>query len=1005
MSCWKERGFVQDSDDEGDFSNDSQKLLRLNKVQRFQRRTSSNDTVPRTQTQRHDHGAHDQPGSKANEAEKERAAPVIDVFTGPESSSNRTYRNDSQVTKVGTPAHSRTRQVVSLVIENVSTSRKKREAEQLVDPQTLSAIEIDGGDPTLTPIPVHNSPSMRNPKNCGGNLDLIDPANQNPWEDEQLFTTRYGGRSLRQRKAIQLHPYRLEIENYRQSLKARGLRPIQIVNPTQTNTQSDHDEYSSQVDIPSSQIEEQLASSSPPQEEHTSRTLGSGFRMPPTLSNDLRGHNEQPERDDVGQNRSHAMLKLGDKRRKISRPAQPRQFTRQTAETTPDRAIRQYTISPSSSSIFDLLPSPPFSHLKQGQAVVDTAKQGSRMPRGLAPQGLPTPELSSDPQNPATPHRDQLDGDVHASTGLRSSELLAGSESTVDNSPEGSEASEAESDSQIRIIQKKIRGVLPASWLKLDHQAQTKRKGKGRPNHQLPHHESHRGVAQRVVRVFDSSPGATSAQTAPIPIYSDTDPSPNKGSKSPTPLLSRRSSSLPDTPPTFRMPLDADPGEIMEDNFVDAMLAPGPRRSRAIDQGRKRQLKLNDVFRRQRKCAKFGSSLPVPRAKHHSRAGDGQASFKRRRAQEPTARKTSNACRLSIIDNLPTSAETRFQMPRFLQVAARQVRKKENYGRHSPNSKHIQLKNQEDTADACTVLQEWRSGRLKTATPITATDHSKRRPLLERTGNPKVVSHKSSASHNYVSAKSIRPLRQHTIHPAKVSRILRPMKQRTKPDKSCEGLQPKQNVTQFPQLRQWEAQLQEPQDDYDKHHPRAAFARQLKEISRARVDDLGGTSRVALDELSSPIEGSRRPKAFNLEHPDAPMRTPTLRVRRKPLRRRVNVGLHMYHQPDEIAPSVQTHRLRLGGSSRSGKQTLQGLAGFGSGYSANFDVLPLMIGTYFHSSTFIGSGDFSKCLRMDHRISTSQMDLTLSALVRWKCYGPSGMKKWQRALTGSFSWR
>lgn len=46
-------------------------------------------------------------------------------------------------------------------------------------------------------------------------------------------------------------------------------------------------------------------------------------------------------------------------------------------------------------------------------------------------------------------------------------------------------------------------------------------------------------------------------------------------------------------------------------------------------------------------------------------------------------------------------------------------------------------------------------------------------------------------------------------------------------------------------------------------------------------------------------------------------------------------------------------------------QILHGLGPFGTQYTQNFEILPLPIGTYLHSSTFIGSGMFHKSLQLD----------------------------------------
>ncbi|KAG9722771.1 hypothetical protein KCU73_g13887, partial [Aureobasidium melanogenum] len=68
-------------------------------------------------------------------------------------------------------------------------------------------------------------------------------------------------RNLRARKAIQLHPYLLEVEQYRRALKARGLRPIQVA----TNSQRPRNQDDSQDD----EFHQEESQPQRPQLEHT----------------------------------------------------------------------------------------------------------------------------------------------------------------------------------------------------------------------------------------------------------------------------------------------------------------------------------------------------------------------------------------------------------------------------------------------------------------------------------------------------------------------------------------------------------------------------------------------------------------------------------------------------------------------------------------------------------------------------------------------------------------
>jgi hypothetical protein len=85
---------------------------------------------------------------------------------------------------------------------------------------------------------------------------------------------------------------------------------------------------------------------------------------------------------------------------------------------------------------------------------------------------------------------------------------------------------------------------------------------------------------------------------------------------------------------------------------------------------------------------------------------------------------------------------------------------------------------------------------------------------------------------------------------------------------------------------------------------------------------------------------------------------------RKRLARRFDVETARFRQPNEPLPvdvssiSVKDAELvRLNDTSEH--ETLSGLGAFGTRYPTDFDVRPLEVGTYFATSTFVGTGDFN----------------------------------------------
>ena len=83
---------------------------------------------------------------------------------------------------------------------------------------------------------------------------------------------------------------------------------------------------------------------------------------------------------------------------------------------------------------------------------------------------------------------------------------------------------------------------------------------------------------------------------------------------------------------------------------------------------------------------------------------------------------------------------------------------------------------------------------------------------------------------------------------------------------------------------------------------------------------------------------------------------------RKRQTKHVDAEAREFRQPSEPLPnSTQIDEGEEKPEAAAGT-TLQGLGPFGTRYATDFDVAPLAPGTYFHESSFIGSGDFAASL-------------------------------------------
>jgi hypothetical protein len=89
-----------------------------------------------------------------------------------------------------------------------------------------------------------------------------------------------------------------------------------------------------------------------------------------------------------------------------------------------------------------------------------------------------------------------------------------------------------------------------------------------------------------------------------------------------------------------------------------------------------------------------------------------------------------------------------------------------------------------------------------------------------------------------------------------------------------------------------------------------------------------------------------------------------IRQRRKRLARRLDAETKEFRQPDEQLCGTLFDLVSLDDDEAA---ALVGLGKFGTKYSVDFDISPLALGTFFHASTFVGSGDYQRSLFMKHR--------------------------------------
>lgn len=164
------------------------------------------------------------------------------------------------------------------------------------------------------------------------------------------------------------------------------------------------------------------------------------------------------------------------------------------------------------------------------------------------------------------------------------------------------------------------------------------------------------------------------------------------------------------------------------------------------------------------------------------------------------------------------------------------------------------------------------------------------------------------------------------------------------------------------------ALLESLEEHDDRAHPQAALQRHvLKAIRDPNLSPgpnilldrfLGGHQRF-IESVPTDPKARRRRKRHNMTKP-----TPG---DYRENRREENQTERIELEPSEFeqrAPKRPIQAQEPPDTQQKG-QILHGLGPFGTEYTQNFDILPLPIGTYLHSSTFIGSGIFHQSLQLD----------------------------------------
>ncbi|KAF8852687.1 hypothetical protein BDZ45DRAFT_807265 [Acephala macrosclerotiorum] len=831
-------------------------------------------------------------------------------------------------------------------------------------------------------------------------------------------------RALRHRNAIQLHPYVVEQEKYRRTLKSRGIAPMRLASSQVEPRHAPRKSSSPDPDFQEQETQEVEGDTG------ESQAMQFDWDPPPSSSpvrpagirNENGINHEKEDRDDEEEDlpdldelrsRHQTSGKTEPKRRRIKsyshkfkRPVLPRILTQPSkVRQTTDNYISDGPASPPATSS-------PFLN------AIPSSRMGTS--RGESRSLEPTPSLLSQDEMCV---QKSVDLPTPATSAIKPplDPIFLDSESESDDpfasDVEKSNASLSSDESvQIRKISKKIRGVLPASHLRLDQKktlqpiSRSNRDSRSAsPAKMMPR----RGVAlpRTLSGTLGQQRSPSAAASTGFPFFSDDS---DEDDEKELIMENNPVSQLESLFPESRM------GFAEEEDKIDAMLPSRKRQSTTSSRPSKKRKTGSSSFlrsgtgthRRQPKITDHLGKAPKissgVRSKLHSRhKGKG-------RKDAPLPRKPSPPV-LGILDVMDVLSGNQGTSPDFIRIAARAVRARNAQGRHSPAGKFFRLSTREDTEDIQSVLQDWTAGRLQ---PKNLSEFSKHRTQAVR--GPLSQIQNNQQTHFEAPMSRDRPAME--VNPLGSSRrgrrLLVSRRQQSMNDFITKDQMPQDRIRPLVQYKPSHntdvgarkrsrfqhhsarpAQLEGSANEYSHRYPSTTF----KSNKRALDALYRGTrkrpipsanlqlSRFLADEnaVQPSIEIHSSPECEVSEvitnNPAKQKRAQKL-GRQKQRPRRVDIGAAVYRQPSD--PLILDCFAAEAAADASGSKLL-GLAKFGMRYTQHFDIVPLPPGAFFHASTFIGSGRLSEVVRNPRVQPPSPTPIVLSLnLAKTFSWGP-----------------
>ncbi|KAK8006188.1 hypothetical protein PG991_012485 [Apiospora marii] len=798
-------------------------------------------------------------------------------------------------------------------------------------------------------------------------------------------------RSFRPRKPIQEHPYLLESAHYSSLFKSRGIRPVRVAleeaaakeGKPKDSQEEDYEEdtQSTGGGLQDTAEESQLSLQRDSLDDRDELALSS--RSPtPTRRLPL------PDNQRSSQNDDDELPTLEDLVRRKSILGRPKTHTKRrgSPKSSTKRKQARAFLHPSPPArgmdIFDIPPSPP----QTSPAVFPVAPiDGINTSRRRKEVISITPKPSSaDISRDLTPvpigqgHQAidlTLDDDSDSSGSQDSAQYMAGSDAEDLGNAEASSSPERAPDLNFR---RKIRGVLPASWIRLDQQLNRAPAFKPTQRHSpeaSPERPQRKGVAQR--RIVSPKPNNMNT-----PFFFDDDESDNDNTTNNTIL--RDNDIVPIPHPNgegFSVFDDDDIGSVMEDDHIDHMLPTRKRNNSGSNQRPRKRRKAQNLFSGQPGARK--RQQRITGLLNRSGSGSTAAASKRTLEHHPSRKATTDLRssrqtpppRLSILDVMQSDA------PQFVRIAARAAKRRPGKGKASPTNKQISLGTRRDNVDVHDVLRSWKRGKIQSRLPEPVHATQDRPPSHDR---PLQL-----ASANKVTEPSKRPPKPRPQAATPISRFSRPrtLARQTSIDKFVavdhdthleqpsdlenlppnpqkppkrKGLGRRQDSKVATRSAQLEIEEGEPQSRYVFDARKKALdalyrknRRALPMFADTRLERVFSVTSAA-PVVSEPAAEVQNRVASAIQDSSTKTRS---RIRpRKPARPRpLDTAAARFVHANDLLPEVFETTPEPSISTEKGSK-VTGLGPYGTHYTQHFEIFPLDPGVFFHESTIFGDG-------------------------------------------------